>query len=59
MVRVEVRLVVGEAVDGPDPVHEERWNGVLRDRWNARTRKTHAFARNGGDLGCAGDPLWV
>ena len=45
MVRVEVRLVVGEAVDGPYPVHEERWNGVLRDRLNALTRKTHAFAK--------------
>jgi hypothetical protein len=45
MVRVEVRPVLGEAVDGPDPVHEERWNGVLRDRLNALSRKTHAFAR--------------
>jgi hypothetical protein len=45
MVRVEVRPVLGEAVDGPDPVHEERWNGVLRDRLNALRRKTHAFAK--------------
>jgi hypothetical protein len=45
MVRVEVRQVLGEAVDGPYPVHEERLNGVLRDRLNARTRKTHAFAK--------------
>jgi hypothetical protein len=45
MVRVEVRPVLGEAVDGPDPVHEERWNGVLRDRLNALSRKTHAFAK--------------
>jgi hypothetical protein len=45
IVRVEGRPVLGEAVDCPDPVHEERWNGVLRDRWNARTRKTHAFAK--------------
>jgi len=26
-------------------VHEERFNGVLRDRRNALTRKTHAFAK--------------
>jgi hypothetical protein len=45
MVRVEVRPVLGEAVDCPDPVHEERLNGMLRDRLNARTRKTHAFAK--------------
>jgi hypothetical protein len=45
MVRVEGRPVLGEAVDGPDPVHEERLNGMLRDRWNARARKTHAFAK--------------
>jgi hypothetical protein len=45
MVRVEVRPVLGEAVDGPYPVHEERWNGVLRDRLNALSRKTHAFAK--------------
>jgi len=45
VVRVEVRWVLGELVDCPYPVHEERLNGVLRDRWNARTRKTHAFAK--------------
>jgi hypothetical protein len=45
MVRVEVRPVLGEAVDGPYPVHEERLNGVLRDRLNALSRKTHAFAK--------------
>jgi hypothetical protein len=27
---------------------EERWNGVLRDRLNVRTRKTHAFAKTTG-----------
>jgi hypothetical protein len=48
MVRVEVRPVLGEAVDGPYPVHEERWNGVWRDRWNVLTRKTHAFAKTTG-----------
>ena len=45
MVRVEVRQVLGEAVDCPYPVHEERLNGMLRDRLNALTRKTHAFAK--------------
>jgi hypothetical protein len=29
IMRVEVRPVLGEAVDGPYPVHEERLNGVL------------------------------
>ncbi len=48
MVRVEVRPVLGEAVDGPYPVHEERLNGMLRDRLNALTRKTHAFAKTTG-----------
>ena len=33
MVRVEVRQVLGEAVDCPYPVH--RLNGMLRDRLNA------------------------
>jgi len=28
-------------------VHEERLNGVLRDRLNYLTRKTHAFAKDG------------
>jgi len=45
IVRVEVRPVLGEAVDGLYPVHEERWNGVVRDRLNVLTRKTHAFAK--------------
>jgi hypothetical protein len=50
MVRVEVRQVLGEAVDCPYPVHEERLNGMLRDRLNALTRKTCEDDR---DLGCA------
>jgi len=48
IVRVEVRPVLGEAVDGLYPVHEERWNGVVRDRLNVLTRKTHAFAKTTG-----------
>ena len=39
MVRVKVRQVLGEAVDCPYPVHEERLNGVLRDRLNALMRR--------------------
>jgi len=37
MVRVEVRQVLGEAVDCPYPVH--RLNGMLRDRLNALMRR--------------------
>jgi hypothetical protein len=44
-VRVEVRPVLGEAVDGLYPVHKERWNGVVRNRLNALTRKTRVFAK--------------
>jgi hypothetical protein len=46
VVGVEVRTVLGEPVASPYPVHEERLNGVLRDRLNALTRKTHAFAKD-------------
>jgi IS1 family transposase len=45
LVRVEVRAALGPAVAQPHPVHVERLNGVLRDRLNALTRKTHAFAK--------------
>jgi len=45
VVGVEVRTVLGEPVACPYCVHEERLNGVLRDRLNALTRKTHAFAK--------------
>ena len=45
IVGVEVRRVFGEPVDCPYPVHQERLNGVLRDRLNALTRKTHGFAK--------------
>jgi hypothetical protein len=44
-VRAPVRPVLGEAVDGLYPVHEERWNGVVRNRLNALTRKTRVFAK--------------
>jgi hypothetical protein len=42
---VGVRPVLGEAVDGLYPVHKERWNGVVRNRLNALTRKTRVFAK--------------
>jgi len=45
VVGVAVRPVVGEPVACPYCVHAERLNGVLRDRLNALTRKTHAFAK--------------
>jgi IS1 family transposase len=43
--RVEVRASLGAPVAQPHPVHVERRNGVLRDRLNCLTRKTHAFAK--------------
>jgi len=45
VVRVDVRVVMGEMVGCPYPVHRERFNGVLRDRLACLTRKTHAFAK--------------
>jgi hypothetical protein len=45
LLRVETRAAVGVAVAQPAPVHVERRNGVCRDRLNALTRKTHAFAK--------------
>jgi hypothetical protein len=44
--RVEVRATIGEPVDQPYAVHLERLNGVLRDRLNCLTRKTHGFAKD-------------
>lgn len=45
VVKVEIRPVIGEAPECPHAVCEERLNGVLRDRLNCLTRKTHAFAK--------------
>lgn len=42
---IETRTVLGAPIDAPGTVHVERQNGVLRDRLNALTRKTHAFAK--------------
>jgi IS1 family transposase len=45
LVRVETRATFGPLVAQPALVHVERRNGVCRDRLNALTRKTHAFAK--------------
>lgn len=45
LVRVEVRPRFGEVPECPYTVCVERRNGVLRDRLNCLTRKTHAFAK--------------
>jgi IS1 family transposase len=45
LVRVETRATFGEPVQQPALIHVERRNGVCRDRLNALTRKTHAFAK--------------
>ena len=45
LLRVETRATIGAPVPQPTPVHVERLNGVLRDRLNCLTRKTHAFAK--------------
>jgi transposase-like protein len=45
VVGVAVRCVLGSPIECPYVVHGERLNGVLRDRLNGLTRKTHAFAK--------------
>jgi IS1 family transposase len=45
LVKVETRATLGPAVTPAGTQHEERLNGSLRDRLNALTRKTHAFAK--------------
>lgn len=45
IVGIEVRAVVGDPPNCPYVVYVERLNGVLRDRLNALTRKTHGFAK--------------
>ena len=45
LLRVETRATFGAPVDQPALVHVERRHGVCRDRLNALTRKTHAFAK--------------
>ena len=45
VVGVAVRCVLGSPIACLYVVHGERLNGVLRDRLNCLTRKTHAFAK--------------
>ncbi len=45
VVGVEVRPVLGPPLECPYTVHDDRLHGVLRDRLNCLTRKTHAFAK--------------
>src|SRR5713226_3033585 len=45
LLSIEIRAALGEVVAEPGTVHIERVNGTLRDRLNALTRKTHAFAK--------------
>ncbi len=45
LVSVEIRAALGAAMESAGTVHVERLNGALRDRLNALTRKTHAFAK--------------
>jgi hypothetical protein len=45
LLSVEIRTALGAALEPAGTVHVERLNGTLRDRLNALTRKTHAFAK--------------
>ena len=45
LLSVEIRAALGARMEPAGTVHVERLNGALRDRLNALTRKTHAFAK--------------
>ena len=45
LLSVEVRATLGATMKPAGTVHVERLNGAFRDRLNALTRKTHAFAK--------------
>jgi hypothetical protein len=45
LLAVEIKAVFGTEIPQARTVHIERFNGGLRDRLNALTRKTHAFAK--------------
>jgi hypothetical protein len=45
LLSVEIRAALGTLVARPGTMHRERLNGAVRDRLNALTRKTHAFAK--------------
>jgi hypothetical protein len=44
LLQIDTRATVGDPVPQPALVYVERRHGVCRDRVNAFTRKTHAFA---------------
>jgi len=54
LVSVEIRAALGAGMEPAATVHVERLNGALRDRLNALTRKTHAFAKRDASLRCLG-----
>jgi hypothetical protein len=45
LLSVEIRMTLGQSSGPAGTAHLERLNGALRDRLNALTRKTHAFAK--------------
>jgi hypothetical protein len=45
LLSIEIKATIGTRVAPPGTTKVERLNGVLRDRLNAFTRKTHAFAK--------------
>lgn len=45
LISIEVRAVLEACSEPAGTGHVERLNGALRDRLNALTRKTHAFAK--------------
>jgi hypothetical protein len=45
LLSVAIRMAMGASQGPAGTVHVERLNGALRDRLNALTRKTHAFAK--------------
>jgi hypothetical protein len=45
LLSVEIRAALGADAESAGTMHVERLNGALRDRLNALTRKTHAFAK--------------
>jgi len=53
LLSVEIRTALGATMEPAGTVHVERLNGALRDRLNALTRKTHAFAKRDARLRCA------
>ena len=45
LLSIAIKATIGTLVAPPGTTRVERLNGVLRDRLNAFTRKTHAFAK--------------